>query len=256
MTTEQALAQYGFNRKETALYLCLLKNIELSAFELAKKTDIPRTSVYTTLEILKKRGLITSSLKNNVAHYTPENPKQLLRILEEKEQVIQEALPEMMNLIDTAGKNPSAKLYLGEAGVKAVFEDVLETINGQNLPMMQAVSQLDVLEAFPRFFPDWQKRRHANNKTFTQLIVPGSAKNSLPELFQSREDRETRFFPERFAFDCSLEIYGNKTATISLKDGEYQSIIIDSPTVTNTFKQFFLFAWEILGKQEPNPSSL
>lgn len=247
MKVEQALLKYGFNDKEAALYLCLLKHVELSVFELAQKTDIPRTTAYSTLEEMKKRGLVSSMKKNNVAHYTPENPKRLLAILKEKEELIQEIMPEMTNLIDSAGRNPTVKLYLGETGVKTVLEDVLETIEKEKLPVIQVVSQLDILEAFPRFFPDWQKRRHTNKNTFTQLIVSEAVRDKLPDLFKTIPTRETRFMPQRFSFQSSLEIYGTKTATISLQDGEYHSIIIDSPTVTNMFKQFFLATWGMLG---------
>ncbi len=246
MIIEQALAKYGLTGKEITVYLCLLKNTELSAFEVARKTGIPRTSVYTTLEELRQKGLVSSSAKNNVAYYHSEHPKRFLVGLKEKEESIQAVLPEMINLLSTAGQNPSVKLYLGESGVKTVLEDVLETIEQQKILQMQAVSQLDILEAFPRFFPDWQNRRRANKQTFTQLIVPSGARESLPELFQSRDNRETRFLPAQFPFQSSLEIYGTKTATISLQDGEYHSIIIDSPTVTTMFKQFFLFTWGMI----------
>lgn len=175
-----------------------------------------------------------------------ENPKHLVNLLKEKEDAILEVMPDIRNLMDSAGKNPTAKIYLGEAGVKFVFEDVLETLEKEDVPIMHAVSQIDVLEAFPRFFPEWLKRRRDIKKTFTQLIVPGSAKEKMPEMFRSQGGRETRFLPPQFSFESSIEIYGSKTATISLQEGEYHSIIIDSPTVTNTFRQFFLFAWGMI----------
>lgn len=251
MNTEKALKEYGLTEKEAQVYLCLLRYRELPAFEISRKTKIPRTSVYHILESMKARGLVNSSQKNNVAQYGPESPKKLVELLKNKEIAIQKALPDMMNLVEAAGKSPSAKIYLGESGIKHVFEDVLETIQSEKLPAMQAFSQLDVLKAFPRFFPDWQKRRGAVGQTFTQLLVPEEARDTLPELFKSRENRETRFLPQRFGFDSSLEIYGTKVATISLQDGEFYSVVIDSPAIANMFRQFFLFVWEAVGEAAP-----
>ncbi len=248
MNIEKALASYGFDEKEIALYLCLLKRLELSVFEIAKETGIARTTSYATLEAMKKKGIVNSSKKNGVVHYTPENPKQLIRILKEKEQKIEEVMPEFMKLLDVSRKAINTELYTGEAGVKRVFEDVIITLEREHIPILYAVSQIDIMDVFPRFMPDWIGRRHAIKQTFTHMLVPEGEQARMPELFNSNAGRETRFFPAKFPIDCSLEIYGHKTAVISLQDGEYYSIIIDSASIANTFKQFFLFAWEMIGK--------
>src|ERR1035437_152383 len=120
MNIEKTLSKYGFDDKETALYLCLLKYTELSVLEISQKTAIPRTSVYHTLETMKKNGIVGLHTKNGVVRYVSENPKHLIQLLKEKEQMMQDSLPDMLNLIDSAGRNPTAKIYMGEAGVKYV----------------------------------------------------------------------------------------------------------------------------------------
>ena len=248
MNIEKALEFYGLTEKEITLYLCLLKQLELSVFEISKQTGIARTTVYATLEEMKKKGIVNSSKKNNVVHYSPENPKQLVSLLKEKEWKINDVLPEMMSLINLGKNNANTELYTGEGGVRRVFDDVIITLQKQHIPIFYSVSQIDIMDAFPRFLPEWIHRRHSIKRTFTYMLVPGGLKEKMPKILNSNASRETRFFPVEFPFDCTVMIYGRKTAVISLRDGEYYSIMIDSESVTNTFKQFFLFAWQMIGK--------
>jgi hypothetical protein len=80
--------------------------------------------------------------------------------------------------------------------------------------------------------------------------VPEASKKDLLEIFKSDEGREMRFMPKDFPFDCSLELYGNKLAMFSFKDGEVYSMIIESESVTTLFRQFFLFTWSMLGEKK------
>jgi len=248
MTTTiiNALRQAGFEEKEVAIYLCLVKNIEATAFEIAKLTKIPRTSVYTALESLKARGIVSSFKKNNVSYYTPESPNKLLQTFREKEKIIESIIPEIRALADKGGVNPTVKLYTGKEGMKLVLEDILETLEKENLKEISASFDPLLLEHLPQYFPNWLKRRK-DMGIYTKLIIPYE-KNIL-DYSKSNSHRETRAMPESFPFGCCMDIYADKIAFISFKDGELYSVILESPTITAMFKQFFFFTWNMLGEK-------
>ena len=47
---------FGLSRQEAAIYLCLLKNEELTGYEVAKLTGISRSNVYNVLASLVEHG--------------------------------------------------------------------------------------------------------------------------------------------------------------------------------------------------------
>lgn len=236
-----SLEQYGFSENEAAIYLFLLKKVEASAFEIAKETGIPRTTVYLTLESLRKQGFISQLRKNNVAYFTPESPNQLLRLLKEKEEALNEIMPQIRAISSRNIDTPTARLFIGLDGIKTGLEDILETLKTQKIKQIFATSQPDLLEYLPKYFPAWLKDREALG-VHTKLILPFHAQDYLP----SNELREVRFLPENFPFSCSVTIYGSKMAFFSLQGEDSYCVVLESVSITEMFKQFFLFSWTML----------
>jgi len=236
-----SLISYGLTENEAKLYLSLLRKLEASVFVLAKETHIPRATVYITLEKMKEAGLVSSLKKNNVLFYTPENVNRLKALLDEKEKKLKEILPELSALVDTDKERPDTRIYIGEEGVKIVLEDILDTMERENLHNLYAASHSEIMKYFPKYFPNWLKRREALGIR-SKLILPEKERGD--HVFDPNEFRETKFLPDQFPFEATVEIYGKKLAIFSLKNNEVYSLIIESRPAVEIFKQFFLFAWE------------
>lgn len=239
----RSLVEYGFSENEAAIYLFLLKNLEASVFEIAKETNIPRTTVYKTLESIKKQGFVSQLRKNNVAYFTPESPNRLMHLLKRKKEIVGELLPQIQAISSRAIDAPIAKLYTGLDGIKTGLEDILETLKDTGGRQIFATSQPDLLKYLPRYFPSWLKIRE-DMGVFTKLILPQGAKDYL----ETNDLREVRYLPEDFPFDSSVTIYGNKIAFFYVQKEDSYCVILESRSITEMFKQFFLFSWEMLGK--------
>lgn len=244
--TIQSLVEYGLSEREATIYTYLLQKLEAPVFDIATSTKTPRTTTYSTLELLKRKGLLSSFRKNNVLFYTPANPNKLLQHLKHKEEVITEILPALQDLVNKNPHKPEIQLFPGVDGLKFVLEDVLATCAKHNIASIYAAAHPELLDALPRYFPEWVKRRAAQ-QVFTHLIIPDSVRHR--KEYYSGYYRETRFLPGNFPFQCSMDIYGHKLAFFSIKGSEIYSVIIESPTISEMFKQFFLFTWEMLGKR-------
>ncbi|MFA6158530.1 MAG: helix-turn-helix domain-containing protein [Candidatus Paceibacterota bacterium] len=238
-----SLELYGFSPNEATVYVFLLKKIESSAFEIAKESGIPRTTVYTTLESLKRQGFVSRLRKNNVAYFTPESPNRLIGLLKKKEEVVNSILPQIRAISSRNVDAPTAKLFVGIDGIKSGLEDILETLKSQKIKQILATSQPDMTKHLPKYFPAWLKSRE-DIGVFTKLILSHDARGYL----FSNELREVRYLPEKFPFDCSVTIYGNKMAFFSLRDDDAYCVIIESRSIADMLSKFFLFSWEMLGK--------
>ncbi|OHA16151.1 MAG: hypothetical protein A3H57_00705 [Candidatus Taylorbacteria bacterium RIFCSPLOWO2_02_FULL_43_11] len=238
----ESLEEYGFTRNESQIYVFLLKQIEATAFEISKSTRIPRATVYVTLESLTKQGFVSQSRKNNVANFSPESPNRLLHLLRKKEGIVQDIMPQIRALTSRPLDAPVAKLFVGLEGVKTGLENILETLRDQKIKRIYATSQPDLMEYLPKYFPSWLKDREKLG-VYTELILPYHAADYL----KSNELREVRFLPDKFPFTSSVTIYGNKMAFFSLSERDAYCVVIESNSISEMFRQFFLFAWEMLG---------
>ena len=50
------LVLFGLTRQEATIYVCLIQNVDLSGYEVAKLTGISRSNVYSALAGLTEKG--------------------------------------------------------------------------------------------------------------------------------------------------------------------------------------------------------
>ncbi len=243
MDTIASLGRIGFTQNEAKVYICLLKIIEGTVFQIAKRAEMPRTTTYATLESLKSQGLVTSFRKNNVQYFTPENPKQILTILKHKEEIIQELLPALHALSEGTDIQPSIKMLTGPQGLKLAFEDILETLERTEQKVLYAAAFPDVMDILPKYYHEWVKRREKLGVT-TKMILPESARDR--KIFYEGHNRHVRFMPEPYLYQCAMDIYGDKIVFFSSREGMAYSVILESPTIASAFLKFFLFAFDHL----------
>lgn len=71
-TLTEKLLLFGLGRQEASVYLCLLKNGELTGYEVAKQTGISRSNVYNALAALVEHGA-AYMLEGNSTRYMSVN---------------------------------------------------------------------------------------------------------------------------------------------------------------------------------------
>ncbi len=100
------LEKIGLNKKEAKVYLACLELFESTIGQISRKSGVKRTTVYDVVDSLKKKGLLSSLSKNQRTYYYAENPKKLERSLDEKKQILENAMPELMSLANMLDKKP------------------------------------------------------------------------------------------------------------------------------------------------------
>lgn len=87
----EKLLLFGLGRQEAVIYLCLLKNGELTGYEVAKLTGISRSNVYNSLASLAERGaayICEGNSTKYVAVAMEEFCDNRIRFMQEMEQVL------------------------------------------------------------------------------------------------------------------------------------------------------------------------
>jgi len=66
----ERMSELGFNKYETKTYMTLLEYQEISAYEISKKSGVPQSKIYETVNNLVEEGYIIAQGENPV-HYSP-----------------------------------------------------------------------------------------------------------------------------------------------------------------------------------------
>ncbi|MBT4384622.1 hypothetical protein HOD30_02650 [Candidatus Peregrinibacteria bacterium] len=78
------LKKLGFSEKEARVYLMLLRIGPSVVSSIAARTDLKRVSLYSVLDSLQKRGLVSFDDSKGVRSYIPHDPECLLYAFEKK----------------------------------------------------------------------------------------------------------------------------------------------------------------------------
>src|SRR3989338_11592767 len=82
------LKQLGLSEGEIKVYFALLELESSTVGKIIEKAGVPDSKIYTIMEKLKEKGLASFVIKNNVKHFQASDPKNILRLLNEKEKAI------------------------------------------------------------------------------------------------------------------------------------------------------------------------
>ncbi|HIJ10806.1 TPA: hypothetical protein HA278_01990, partial [Candidatus Woesearchaeota archaeon] len=118
------LEDIGLSKNEIKVYFALLELHQSSATPIVKKSGIPNSKIYPTLEKLIGRGLVSFVIKNNVKYFHAADPQNLIEFLSKKQQSIEEQKDEIEQIIpqlelkrQLAAQTQEAHVYEGFKGM-------------------------------------------------------------------------------------------------------------------------------------------
>jgi len=236
----KTLQKIGLNEKEARIYLAALELGETTLQRIATKSIVSRTTVYDVLETLKARGLISSIKKNKKYYYYAETPDSLQDDLEEKQSLLQKAMPQLLSLANLIDRKPKIKFYEGLEGIKEVYMDSLHYLEKE---MLSWVAE----EAFYKFDKDFLLNHYHVKRIKNKMWLREIASDDfLTRAYQKEETvnlRKTKILSAvDFPLDVSINLYGkNKIGIMSFE--EEIGLIIESEKIYITLKSLFEFMW-------------
>lgn len=247
MDLKQVLNELGVNRSKADVYLACLELGRAKVSVIANKAGVPRTTANEILEQLAKKGLIIKIRRGRTLIFEAESPTKLKLLLKEQEHRLDEAMPELKLLFNTAGIRPRIRFYEGVEGIKEVLKDTLTVKN----KILRGILSMEDLYQIPgkKFMDEYVSKRIANG---IRLQVIRSELKEVGETWPSsqKENRELRYAPMQMIFPMTLYLYDNKVGVIGTKKENF-GIIIDSEDFYHTLKNFFEITWEVgkIGKK-------
>jgi len=127
MTIRENLEILNFSKLEADIYLALLGEKPMSAYQLAKKIDISRTSIYNALEFMLRKGMV-EVVPNETLLYIAQEPNVIFqKMQEEMTNSIREASRYLAEYQANKHENITANFYGYDTAVsktKELFQNV------------------------------------------------------------------------------------------------------------------------------------
>lgn len=240
----ESLKQLGLSQKEAMVYIAALELGFATAQELTYKTGLRRPTVYFTIELLKKRGLMSSFEKGKKTYFAAESPENLQAFVGAQEKLAEVArqtfsaiLGELAPLFDKTGERPRVRFFEGKEGLKTMQEDFLRT---QDKSIVEFFSHDDLRDVFT---PE-ERMAYRERKIKKKIISRAIYTRKDGPLLEGIPYAEFRWVPQdRFSFSSDIIVYGSKVAIASLR-GRLVGVIIESREMADTIRAVFELAWE------------
>ena len=229
---EQELKELGLTDNESKIYLHLLKRNKQTATKIAKETKIKRTVVYSCIDSLIHKGLVSSVVINGVNCYSSNNPSTLMDFLKNKELTLKEILPKLLNIKKEEKEEVRVELFEGLQGGIAVMDDIIKSCkeycgfgNDESFQRLGTIAE--------------QYIRKLNEKGIKEKLVVREGEKPM-----IGKNSQIRYLPKEVDMPAATVIYGNKVG-ITILDKPYYVVLIESKIIARTYKNIFEHLWGI-----------
>ena len=246
------LVHLGLSEKEAAVYVAALQLGPAPVQEIANKSEVNRATTYLAIEMLQKRGLLTSTEKDGRHIFVPEAPDRLLAILrlqkkelEEQELELTKVLPKLNAVFNRSGEKPEVRYLEGHAGVEMLRRH-LEELPGEIVQIIGYDAFAKVIE-----IESTQEHRRVLKEKMTPvraLLVSDRAREDLQKQFSETMLDVLDFrvvAPSAFPFKVEGEItvQADRILMFTYATGPL-AVEIRSAVLADTFRGIFELAWK------------
>lgn len=247
------IEELGLSNKEACVYVANLMLGPASVQQIADLSGIKRVTTYVILESLVGLGLVSQSVKGKKTYFNAENPMNLRRLLEKREQEVKDQkanfeslLPQLLDLKSLPKNTPSVKFYDSAEGIKSIMKTFLaEHKEEEDFQEIYGISNLDQLYVF---FPEF--RESSANPTrvsegVKSRIIYTSSDGSTMKTSDKNRNRTSRWVPaDKFPLNGDISVVGHHVIILSLSGSKPIGVTIDSVDIANGIKAFFELSWQ------------
>jgi sugar-specific transcriptional regulator TrmB len=238
-TARKTLENLDFDKKESQVYLALLKIGETTVTKIAKETKIERTLVYYITEKLINRGLVSFKFKNNVKYYSASNPDKILEDIKEKEKSFLKIRPFLNNIIKQPYEQEvKVDIYKEFAGLKTVTSEVFKV--GKEFLILGEQGQIQ--KNYPLYFQQYLRRLKKSN-TKEKVII----REDLRGKIWKSKNSEFRYIPKDLLSPTTTLTSGNKVL-ITIWEKPTFNLLITSKKISDSYRAYFNYLWRIAKK--------
>ncbi len=215
------LERIGFTNGEIKVYLSLLNLGNVSSGPIIKSSEIAGSKVYDILEKLKKKGLVSETIRGKIKYFRANSPKRILDYIKNKEKELKEEqkefkkiLPILIEKQKSKEEVQEVKVYIGYEGIKTFYEDMANSLTKKDEYLGFAFPEQAVINKFIINLFDRYHERRARTGGKSKMLVPINNKLNKKRLAKPLH-RLYEFRETEHSFPQGISIFKDIVATFS-----------------------------------------
>jgi len=245
---ELLLQSVGLTRNEALVYLALASLGPSGASAIAEKSGVQRTLVYDTLKRLLEKGLVGQVDVDKKKLFQAVPPSRFKAVMEEREKQALDNVARVLPMLESTyrkGERPTASVYTGVEGLKAILTDEIESTH-QSSEICAYRAQPEIASMIQVFTSWWHKKRVAKRIRFNAIMDATPAAKERGKQLSKLALTEVRYLETALPAPVTYHIFGDKVALLSVAKEEILGVVIESKVFAEFFKQDFERTWAAL----------
>jgi len=247
---EEILKKLGFSEKEAVVYLAILQHGKVLPADLAKITNINRTTVYSVIKELISKGVVNEDLGGENLYLVARPPQDLNQIiskeekaLEEKKGLIGKAINELNNLTKNTRYSIPKIVFIGE-------DDLENYLYKQTPAWNESIKKADGCwwgfqdQSFVRYFEkwiDWYWQSGSPKEMKLKLLSNEAAEEIKDKKYPNRK---IKFWKESDAFTSTVWINGDYLVMIVTGGTPRYLVEIHDAVLAHNMREVFKGIWK------------
>jgi sugar-specific transcriptional regulator TrmB len=244
-----ALKNLGYKPNEINVYVGLTQLGESPASKIAKKIDLPRTTVISILDKLEADNLLSTHKYKGTTSYWVESPKILHQKFANKMKIAEELDTLLTDLYHSEADFPYAKIYDSKSGIRNFIEKTLI-----ELPKKTIIQTIDAAGSgnYEKIFSNDVGKTLIELKNKKQItthtLIPHGQLEAINKEKIEKQNIVLKEMPDNINFQASMWIINDMLVLFS---GKYPFIVaIKHKIITHSMKSVYDFLWELSQKKE------
>ncbi len=246
------LEEIGLTPGEIKVYMALIGLGETTSGPIVEESKVSVSKVYSILERLSKKGLVSHIVKQNTKYFKAADPNRLVTYLHEKEEKLKEQEKELKRIIpelelkqNSVVTEETAQVFDGLRGIQTARERTLNIMKKGDEMWIIGIARTPY-DKLIAYFNDYHKRRIAKGIK-CKYLYNEYARDPFGKASEAFPLSEVRYMPEEMITHAWMEIYAD-TVTIGINFKKSFSIVIENQDVADSFRNYAKLLWN-LGKK-------
>lgn len=240
MINREILQEIGLTEYESKIYLSLLSNGQISAYELAEKAGLYRQVTYDSLKRLMEKGFVNSVTEGKTKLFKAIDPNLILELLNEKVENYKQILPELTEINKSSKQPLNVETYKGKNVVRIALRDIINELKNKKEKQVLCTAVDEYLpKETQELVIDHYERDMLHYKIKEKVIIKQGTKG----IFK-KGTSQYRKIHEKFFNENPVQIYGDNVQIIIWGNPNYL-IIIRNKGVADSYRKQFGLMWNI-----------
>lgn len=236
MKSYDAVTEAGLKESETKVYLAVLELGEATVQEVAYQSGLQRPNCYAVLESLRKIGLVSLGAGDRGRRYIAEDPRRLKKLLTERLDHLDEALPLLQANYSRSPSRPRVRYYEGKDSIYRLYEDILNSGRYDAVYSPEFIQKEvgDYVEYFGKIVAE---RKIKMREIITGQVVPDHYGKIFHEPLQ-----QVRYLSPQESSRTEFIIYENKLALLAYRPSVH-ALVVEGSDIIQTMRLMFEELW-------------